>query len=289
VGAVLPWHQLWARTVLGLPPEQKLTALIAEVKTASSKAANISYREESWTSDEIAKVWLDVLVDSRRADSDEISQFNQWIDALKRPLFTTTLTSLARLCARTPNVQSESFRYASRAFALSKDAREHAASISDTYVEIARALIAVSKYEAAVYFDRAVEVASKIGDENLDRWHFDWEATVRAITALCPSTSFAILSRWRDRNFGSAERLLPAAVEFLLSPHRINPKAALCLIGFRAEWDSAQLLSEALNVCGSGADKADVFTFAYGYMRLEEHGPSMWRKTAAAPVFLTVG
>ena len=317
VGAVLPWHQLWARTVLGLPPEQELVPLITEVRTASSKAANISYREESWTSDEIAQVWLDILVGSGKLPGEAIGQFNLWIDALKRPLFTSTLTSLARLCAQAPGFQSESFKYASRAFALSKDAREHAESLSDTYVGIARAVITISKDEAAAYFNRAVEVASKIGDENLDRWasmldladraaaperpaaeaayklarcaevtyeyvardkHFDWEATVKAITALCPSSGLAILSRWRDRDFGWAERLLPAAIEFLLEQSRIDPKTTIALLAFRAQWEFVQLVREALKVCTSGSERESTFAFAYRYIRLEEHGPSTWRK-----------
>lgn len=316
VGAVLPWHQLWAQAVLGLLPEEKLGSAIAEVRSASSKAANIRYREDRWTSDEIAQVWLDILTEAGGTGDEEIKEFNAWVDALKRPLFTTTLTSLGRVCARTPRFQSEAFDCSSRAFALSKDAREHAELISDTYIGIARALIAVSKDEAAAYFDRAVEAAGKIGDENLDRWtalldladraaspsrpdaesayklarcaevtyeyvardkHFDWEATVKAITALCPSSGLAILSRWRDRDFGRPERLLPTAIEFLLDQGRIHPKTALSLLGFRARWDLLQLLNQVLKVCGSRTDKAATFALAYRYIQFEEHSPCTWR------------
>jgi hypothetical protein len=234
VGAVLPWHQLWAQVVLGFLAEEKLGSAIAEVRSASSKASNLRYREETWTSDEIAQVWLDILMDSGGTGDEGIKQFNAWVEALKRPLFTTTLTALARRCARTPCHPAECFKYASRVFVLAKDARDHAESISDTYIGIARAVFAVSKDEATAYFDRAVEAAAKIGDENLERWtalldladraatpnrpdaevayklarcaevtyeyvardkHFDWEATVKAITALCPSSGIAILSR----------------------------------------------------------------------------------------------
>ena len=264
---------------------------------------------------------MDILVGSNKDEIDAISQFDEWAGALKRPLFTATLTSLARLCARAQGLQSQGFKYANMASALSRDEREHAESKSDGYVGIARSLIVLSRDEAAEYFDRAVEVASRVGDENLDRWaalldladraatserplaeiayklarcaeltyeyvardkHFDWEGTVRAITALCPSSSLAILSRWRDRAFGLPGRLLPIAVEFLLERRRIDPKIAVCLIGFRAQWDWVEPLSDALNACGSKAEKESVFAFAYGYMRLEEHEPSMWHRTREA-------
>ena len=37
--------------------------------------------------------------------------------------------------------------------------------------------------------------------------HFLWDDTVQAIAALCPSSCFAILSRWRDRNFGEVPKV----------------------------------------------------------------------------------
>src|SRR5690606_36229657 len=115
------------------------------------------------------------------------------------------------------------------------------------------------------------EVASKIGDENLSRWdaildladrsvrrgrpvpetayrfarcaeltydyvvrdkHFDWHGTVEALTGLCPPSSLAILSRWRDRGFGWSERIVPVAVIKLVERGELNPLNALPLIGF---------------------------------------------------------
>ena len=108
--------------------------------------------------------------------------------------------------------------------------------------------------------------------------HFDWDATVRAITALCPSSGLAVLSCWRDREFGRTERLLPVAIEYLLDHSRIDPKTALSLVGFRAQWVLAQLVGVALSVSACDTDRMAAFAFAYGYIRLEEHGSSTWRE-----------
>jgi hypothetical protein len=102
--------------------------------------------------------------------------------------------------------------------------------------------------------------------------------TIGAITALCPSSGLTILSRWRDRGFGRTERLLPTAIDYLLDHGHIHPKTALSLVGFRAQWDLVQLVRRALKVCTSDTEKTSAFDFAYGYMRLEEHGPSTWRE-----------
>ncbi len=168
-----------------------------------------------------------------------------------------------------------------------------------------------------------VEVSSKIGDENLDRWsaildlanhaanaaapvpqmayrvarcaeltydyvvrdkHFAWEETVKAIAGICPSSCIAILSRWRDRQFGEAERLLPTAIHMLIGQGSLQPKAALALVGFRAYWDRVQLLRNALAACTSKPEKEVVSRFLYHYMRFDEHGTTVWRNIREATV-----
>ena len=323
VGALLPWHQLWANVLVGLIPSDKLGSAIADTRSASSKAASITYREESYTSDEIARLWFDILVQADSGHASHIDAFNRWIDSLKRPLYTPTLTQLARLAARRSAMEQQSLGYASRSFALTRDERTDAEAKANAYVDLARAVLAISKSEAAAYFDEAVKVASKIGDENLDRWaaileladraanparpvaeaayklarcaeltydyvvrdkHFDWEATVEAIAGLCPPSSITILSRWRDRGFGWAERLLPAAVHFLVERRSIDPKAALSLIGFRAHWDEIRLLRSTLETCASKVEKETALGFLFRYMQLDGQSASVWRNAKEVAV-----
>lgn len=108
--------------------------------------------------------------------------------------------------------------------------------------------------------------------------HFDWEATVKAISGLCGKSSFAILSRWRDRDFGWAERLLPIAVNFLVSRGDVDPKVALALIGFRAQWNEPLLLKSVLAACADKAEKETAAEFTYRYMTLGQHRVGRWRE-----------
>jgi hypothetical protein len=314
VGALLPWHQLWARVLLGQVQSSDLSAAIADAKSTSSKA--VSYGEESNTSDEIARLWLGALVQAKDIDVSLIKDFNSWVDSLKRPLFTTTLSYLARLCARRSGMEQYAMEYASRSFALTRDERTDADVKADAYVDLARAVL-FSRPESEAYFNEAVEVASKIGDENLDRWtamldladraadpgkpapeiayrlarcaeltydyvvrdeHFNWDTTVRSIAGLCPSSSITILSRWRDRDFGWAERLLPIAMHCLVERHSIDPIAALSLLGFRAQWDETRLLRSALDACSSKTEKQTVLDLVDRYMRLDGQNSKAWRE-----------
>jgi hypothetical protein len=317
IGALLPWHILWAATFVDGKSPTDLAYATAETKATSVKAEKISYREESITSDEIARVWFDTVLAADVADAASLNVFDNSIASLKQPLFTTTLTHLARLAARSPMLETRALDYAGKAFNLIRDAREDAESKSESYVKLARAVLMVSRSEAAAYFNQAVEVASKIGDENLDRWgalleladraasrdrpnpviayrlarcaeltydyvvrdkHFDWKATIEAISGLCGKSSLAVLSRWRDRNFGQAERILPIAVNFLVARGDLDPKIALALIGFRAQWNEPLLLKNVLATCVNKAEKEAAVGLAYRSMTLDGQSAGRWRE-----------
>lgn len=323
IGALLPWHRLWAATLVDQTSSVDLAAAIAEAKAESKKTEGYSYHEESNTIDEVAGVWFDTLLSAENADVALFEAFDQWIAGLKRPLFTSTLTRMARLAARTPAQVERALNFAGKVYGRIRDEREDARSKSDGYVKLARAVLTVSRSEAACYFNQAVEVAGKIGDENLDRWgalldladraasrnspapeiayrlarcaeltyeyvvrdkHFDWDSTVKAISGLCGKSSLAILSRWRDRDFGWNVKILPIAVNFLVERGDLNPKLALALIGFRAQWDKPSLLKRTLTACNDKAEKDTAAKFTYRYMALEPQSADNWRGLKAALV-----
>jgi hypothetical protein len=193
--------------------------------------------------------------------------------------------------------------------------REDAQSKVEVYVDLARAVLPAYRSEAITYFDEAVKVAGKVGDENLLRWtaildladraadrrmpvpelayklsrcaeltyeyvvrdkHFDWEGTVRAIAGLCGSSSLAILSRWRDRRFGRTSRLLPEAVTVLLGRGDIDGRTALALLAFRAEWDPVKLVEFALTASTTNTEKEAAANFAFRYMILHGYDARTW-------------
>lgn len=323
IGALLPWHRLWAATFVNQTSSVDLATVIAEAQATSRKAEEYSYREESNTTDEIATVWFNTLLSAENADAVLFEAFDQWIADLKRPLFTSTLTRIARLAARSPKQEARALDFAGKSYGRICGEREDAKSKSDSYVELARAVLMVSRSEAACYFNQAVEVAGKIGDENLDRWgalldladhaasrntpapeiayrlarcaeltyeyvvrdkHFDWESTVKAISGLCGKSSLAILSRWRDRDFGCVKEIFPTAVNFLVERGNLDPKLALALIGFRAQWDKPSLLKRVLADCDNKAEKVIATKLTYRYMTLELPSADNWRRLKAVLV-----
>lgn len=309
IGVLLPWHQLWASTLLGRVTKASLDNELKQTRESSKSAAKVNYREDFHTSNEIALLWLNILHRLDAVDRPTLATFSQWKDSLKRPLFTPTLTAFARLCGQREGTKAAAIGFALEAFNLTKEERSDAENKSEGYIDAARSILMVSKSDAKAYFNEAVEVASKIGDENLSRWdaildltdraaatdrpspktaynfarcaeltydyvardkYFDWHATVEALCGLCPSSAVAILSRWRDRGFGSSERLLPIAVDRLIEHGNLDARDALPLIGFRGQWTYDRLLESALVRCATRDEKETATAFLYRHMQFAD-------------------
>lgn len=320
IGALLPWHSLWAATLLGRVTCSSLSAEIEKTRTASKSASRIYFRDDYHTSNEIALMWVDILHKLDAGETTCISDFLLWKSELKRPLFTPTLFALARLLAQKDTTKRAAIRLSIEGYELTKNERSDAEEMSDGYLNAARAVLMISRADANAYFNEAVDVASRIGDENLSRWdsildladraartdrpspeiayqfarcaeltydyvtrdkHFDWEATVEALCGLCPSSSFAVLSRWRDRNFGWSERILPIATNRAIDLGALDARDGLTLVAFRAQWTYHRLLDRALKAGTTKADNEAVTAYVYRYMRMEGGDVTKLKKVAS--------
>jgi hypothetical protein len=261
----------------------ELTVEIDQAKSSARKSEGLSFGYASRTANEVARVWHDILLLNHDSYTSRIEGLWDWLEALSSPLYTTTLTSLARSSAHAGE-SSTALRFAYRAAEITAAAREAADTRAETYVGLARAVLPASSDEALGYFNEAARVAAKLGDESLSRWdalldladrtgrqndpapevayhlarcaeltheyvrdkHFDWNGTVRAIASICPPSSLAILSRWRDRGFGHIERLLPWVTEYLVECGYLSASSVLPLIAFRYRWTPVSLLETTL-------------------------------------------
>ena len=326
IGVLLPWHKRWAENLLDSkdnPPSEATTG------RALWESANAAWGERPDTTEEIVEIWFDMLTGGDEIEETALEQFNAWIEGVRYPLYVPTWIRLARLAVHTPNLESLAYKFIRRAFERVNEQKEDADSKAQMYVELARTIFSADQSEAKEYFNQAIEVTSKIGDEVHDRWtalldladhaalpdqpcsktaykfarcaelayqyvyrdkHFPWEDTVEAIAALCPPSCFAILSRWRDRNFGSSERLIATATHFLLDRRLIDPKTAAALVGFRANWAYGDLVKSMFAACPSRPVREETLNFVLRYARLDDTSSSTWKnlKRAAEENALTI-
>jgi len=319
VGSVFPLHQIRTSVCLGAISRDEVSARLSEAVAVSSQAIRSGYHTYTPTIDEIAELWLDVLVRARLPGS--VDQLIDWLARCSRPPFTPTLTRLARTCARTAEFERYAFVFAKQAHDLAQDAREDAESEASAHIGLARAIFTLDAAEAREYLARSVDVAAKLGDEVMDRWtavldladrsaeakhshaqdayqlarcaeityrhvvrdkYFDWESTVASLVGLCPSSSLAILSRWRDRAFGSAGRLLPTAVAGLLARGALDGAAAAALVGFRFDWPHKRFLGECLAALTDADSKRRVADVYVRYLQLDRQSHETWTAVGAA-------
>ncbi|RMM50652.1 hypothetical protein ALQ76_05438, partial [Pseudomonas syringae pv. atrofaciens] len=306
--ALLPWHELSTKVRYeGMSTAQFETALVETLERWIRHRRDI-YQDWSETADEVARLWSECIV-LHGGDKALWASLAQWQDGLPIPLSIPAMASLSRCAALTGGPPDIVLTLAHKARGRIGQGAELAESMADSLVLLARAVLGASEDESLQYFNEAVGVGSKIGQENLDRWHaflhlsdacaadrvddpklayllaraaeltrsyvdrdkhFDWGHTVEAITTLSPRSSPAIVSRWRDRRFGEPESFFPQLVGILSKRGDLDARDAAALICFEGYWDWTGLLGPALDMTESGSEKDKLLTHFYQYLRFSE-------------------
>ncbi|AVR87177.1 hypothetical protein [Thauera aromatica] len=313
-GGVLPWFVLGAEIACGRIPSD-LSKAVGDALKATTNAASQDY-QKLFNVEQVAAIeWTRTLRDAAATDDSSVGSLRTWLASKQGLLWPDTLTSMCRIAARTKALSELALELAVAAYESLEQSREDAEARTDAYQRLARAVFPVSRSEAAVFFDRAVEISSRIGDENLDRWsallhlaeasaednharpqsayrlarvaeltyeyvardkHFDWRRTVEALLGLCAPSALTILSRWRDRDFGSAERLLRIAVYSLVRAGRLPALAPIALSALNADWDRLDDVKRAIEAETDPDRRRLALRVGYRYMRVDPHSEKTW-------------
>lgn len=238
---MIPWYNLWAKVILGRTDKADLESELSDTQKQSSAIKGYSYSENSSTSNEIANIWFDIFIETGNVSKDDLESIIKWSQHKGNRISTSTYHRFSSVCARISGLEGFSYYFAEHALSLWKDEHSDAQVKADGYIDLSRSLISLDESEAKEYFNQAIEVTNKLGDESLSRWeaildlaeyvtgtgqvspeisyklarcaevtreyayrdkHFAWSDTVEILAELCPSSAMAIISRWRDRTFG---------------------------------------------------------------------------------------
>lgn len=314
VGGLLPWIVLSTEIICGRIPSDLALAVDEAAQQGKSLSSGF-YRDNKNLQQSIAREWLRIFCIAEIVKAPELERFKKWLSDLETPLWPETLTCLCRMAARKIGLQALAIKFASDAFDILEDSRDDAESSAESYLKLSRAILTVNSIESGIYFKRAVDIASRIGDENLHRWtallhlakaagkettsrpcsayklsrvaeltyeyvardkHFDWDGTVEALTDLCGSSVLSILSRWRDRRFGNTERLVPIAVYQLISRDELPLNTPIVLGGIKAQWDRTKDLERALAQENDTAQRYVIAQISYRYIRPKKASHNIW-------------
>ena len=315
MGALLPWHRLAAEICLGRIPDADVACRVEEARAISSRASNRTYDESNATSDEIALLWGGIAFgtsDPARL----LEKLDAWRLGLRRPLYIPTLLTLSRRAGRTSGGANTCLTLARSAFDIMAAEREDAQGIADTFVDVCRAVLLTSLPEAREYFEQAIEVSGKIGDENIGRWralsdlavaagrdnldrpelahrysrvaelvrayteHFDWAYSLEALAALSPPSGPTILSRWIDRRLAYESETLPDLAKALETRGVLDPRDTICLLPFDGRWPRVRSVDRALAKAETAAERRKIAAHFVRYARWCNLDAADWSNVA---------
>jgi hypothetical protein len=283
VGAVLPWFVARAKLIV----DSSFSPNLTEIRRRSDTAVRGRHKQHDRLPYEISPLHFDLL--ARKPDTPEPALQDFAKEYLKnvdsKYAFPDRLTGLRTAC-RHPHLASLRPRLEeSSAEIIAKSNDEEPESISSYYVELARAVLVVSVPDAAAYFSHAVEAASNLGQEMLERWaavlsaakraadeppssaelayrfvrcgelignrvqrekHWSRNDVFRVALRLHPPSAFTALSRWRDRDVGWFDEQLLALAKAAVDRAVIDPVAGWCLSGFDGCRSSQDFLASCL-------------------------------------------
>jgi len=314
-GGVLPWFVLAAEIACGRQSpslDHAVELALGHTKSVSSRDYQRNFNLEK----AVAIEWVQILRDAGSIKPAQIDALLKWVDN-NDLVYSNTLTRMCHIAARTTGMGDLSLRLSSKAFDQITASRSDAEAQVDDLQKLARAIFCVSKSEAAAYFDKAIDIASKIGEEHLSRWttfldlsdaahrpgqarprtayrlariaelsyehmardkYMDWDRLVGGLVGLCPSSSLAILSRWRDREFGFAGELFSVAIYSLIDRGLLPKKAAVALSGTETGWKRVSDINAAIEEESDNNRKRSILRIAYRFLRIQTHETPTWRK-----------
>lgn len=222
--------------------------------------------------------------------------FKGWVRERQSAMYTPSLFKVAQICSRLPVLADFGYEVLGLIGPLLRNSDGGVESLIDGYIAAATAIYAADPCEADVYLERVAKVAVEVGQENVSRLlallmlsigasdensdqgelayrvaraaehgykflvrdkHWARDYVISGIFSLSPNSAFAILARWRDRNFGGAWRLLRLAQRLLVKKSKLAPADAAVLIGFKCGWPFDQLIRPILPILEENSEARD--------------------------------
>jgi hypothetical protein len=316
IGGLLPWYTLRAQLLVrerGNPLET-----LRDVTQRSKSAQANRGRESGNLPYEISRVCVQILTLFSGADLNHANGFFAERLEDNRQIRIQDRLIAVRAAFRSDHLVEIRKRLEQSAFNVVLSASsEHPETRAGWYIDLARAVLPIDRDDAAAYFDNAIEVISKFGDEIVERWeavvaianrtaegeevspemayrfircaeligdnvarekYFDRDGAIKTCTRLSPSSGIAALSRWRDRNVGWFYRQLSVLAFEVLNSNAVSPVTNWSLSAFFDGGGLSDFASLCIEKEQSAMLQQLILDTAVRDLRLTEATASSWQK-----------
>lgn len=269
VNRLLPWSVFRLRTIC---TSQTSDSDFEEISVKSDRPKSHDYYNSQDTiPGNISSICCSILIFNSNASSEYLEKFyNEKIkdqQSFKIPL----QLNLLRASKRLNHLMFLSDALEESTYSIiNTNLQSGPEEISNRYIALSRAVQSTSIDDARVYFEKAVNVMSKFGEELTDRWraivaiseklnpdnanndelayrfircaelvgedirekHWDRTKAIAICTRMSHGVGISTLSRWRERDIGRFEWMLYGQLRELLNSKLISPSIAWALSKF---------------------------------------------------------
>ncbi|MBS1595814.1 MAG: ATP-binding protein [Bacteroidetes bacterium] len=312
IGGLFPWFLLRVRVIQ--KGNLNLISEVAPANESSLKARRSRYQNQDTLPKEIAKVCADIIVFSGMTPENEIKEFFEKFLMNDKAFMLGDKLDLLRAACRLPHLASVRQLLEQPTFEQIKSySADGPDDIASRYIGLARAVLILSKTDANAYFEEAVKIASKFGDEIIQRWeaivslaakacknrpvadqlayrfvrcaelvgdsvarekHWDRGRAMRICARMSPGVAISALSRWRERNVGRFEYELEDVLIELIGSRKISPSVGWSLCRFFSYHRLNNILSLCLQNEPSLDTRKNIISDAAQLLQIE--GATYW-------------
>ncbi len=311
---LFPWYLL--RVQILFDKQIKLLDVVGSVNETSIKARTSRYRSYDMLPYEIAEICASILIFYQKDSSEDIIEFYQKFLHNDKAFRLQDKSQLLRAACRSSHLLNIRQPLEQATYKLTKINHDDGPDeIASRYIAIARAVSVISTDDASVYFDKAIEIASKFGEELVPRWeaivalaqracvkqtvpdelgyrfircaelvgenvsrekHWSRSEAMRVCAMMSPGIAISALSRWRDRDIGRFEYQLEAMLMKLISSKTISASTGWTLSRFFSYHQLNELLTTCLENEPSESIRQSLIADAIYLLQIEGTSNTKW-------------
>lgn len=319
INGIFPWYLL--RAQIFCIKDIKLLDIVDLISETSKKARTHRYGNFDTLPNEIAQVCSSIMVFYQQSAQEEITEFYQRFLQSDNAFTLQDRLDTLRAAYRSSHLGSVRQQLELSTHELIKsNLKDGPDEIANRYIALARAVLIVSPDDASVYFDEAVNISSKFGDEIVQRWeavvslakraceketvsdeltyrfircaelvgdnvsrekYWNRNQAISICTRMSPCMGISAISRWRDRDIGRFEYQLEALLDELIRSKVINPKVGWLLTRFFSYHHKSEILSGCLENESSSVIRQNILEDAVYLLKMEGAEKHSWEELKA--------
>ncbi len=315
INGLFPWFFLRVKILSGQLISFK--DAVQKANEESNKARSDRYVQYDTLPNEIATIQSSILTLCNKSNGSEVNWFYKSYIKNNKSLWIPNQIQTVRAAFKLSHLESIKHD-------LEQDAYERIKNINDDgpeqaaerYIDLARAVLNTAKEDSSVYFEEAINIVSKFGDEIVCRWdavvalaehasskhdvpdklayrfircaelvgenvdrekYWNRSKAMAVCARMSGGVGISALSRWRDRHIGRFEYQLEALLIELMQSHKISASIGWSFSRYLS-YDHLRLLVACLENENSTEIKQTIFADAVHLIQIEGTTLEYWDK-----------